>query len=402
MLTSLRKTLSPNLRGILVTILIFMSTGSYMPFVNLAYDQRGLTEQEIGMVGALPGILVVLVTPLVSRVADRKRIRVILTGLGFLAAGVLIGLQMVPLGFWWILVLQLLIALFSGWLSPLFSAVCARMAKKYAIDYGNWRLWGSFAFAVSAFLMGMVWQRVGIEWLFLGTFLFYMVAGLANFLMEEPDPEPEPDPVSGSSSATGKPEFSSRSWLPRDIVVWLFLVAAFFSNMGMGTFNQFSAIYMMRLGGTATLAGLMRTASALVEVPTMYFASKLSRKIGELGVFSLSVGIFAIAWFLFSVATEPWMLIAITAFRGLGFGFAAVSAVTYLDSKARASEAASYQGLYTSLVFGVAPLLAGPLFGSLAQQVGLPLTFRYSSYVGALGLACLVLVYGIQIRRRRN
>jgi MFS family permease len=143
----------------------------------------------------------------------------------------------------------------------------------------------------------------------------------------------------------------------------------------------------------------MRTASALVEVPTMYFASKLGKKIDQLGVFSLSVLIFAVAWYLFSIATRPWMLIAITAFRGLGFGFAVVSAVTYLDSKARVSEAASYQGLYSSLVLGVAPMLAGPLFGFLAGRVGLAATFRYASLVGALGLVFLVAIYGIRLKR---
>jgi len=383
--STLKGHLSPNLRGILSTLIIFFSTGAYMPFVNLAFDNRGISESQIGMLGALPGILVILVTPFVSRLADQRRMRLIFAGVGFMVAAIFIGLQMVPLGFWWLLIMQLCIAVVNGPLSPITSAVMVRMARKYDIEYGNWRLWGSFAFASAAFLMGLFWQQVGIQWLFLGAWILTTLAGLSIFLLEEPEPDTTVKVVLPGNNAV--------NWLPKQAVVWLFLLAAFFANAGMVSFNQYSAIYMIRLGGAASLAGLMRTASALVEIPTMYFASKLEKKIGALGVFFISVVVFAIAWFLFSVATEPWMLIAITAFRGIGFGFATVSAVVFLDSKARVSEAASYQSLYSSLVFGVAPLLAGPLFGFIAERQGMPIMYRIASLVGSLGIVFMLAAF---------
>ena len=147
------------------------------------------------------------------------------------------------------------------------------------------------------------------------------------------------------------------------------------------------------MGGTAALAGLMRTASALVEVPAMWFASKLEKRIGSLGVFLISTVVFALAWLGFSVATAPWMLIAITAFRGVGFGLATVSTIMYLDRKAKISEAASYQSLHTSLVFGLAPLIAGPLGGILAENFGLPTTFKFASYIGWVSTFCILLVF---------
>ena len=353
-----------------------------MPFVNLAFDQRGLSESQIGLMNALPGILIIVVTPFISRMADLRKKRVLFLNLGFLLAGIFIGMQSFPLGFFWLLVLQLVAALFLGSTTPIMNAVTARMGRKYHIDYGNWRLWGSFSFASAAFLMGMLWEKIGIQWVFLFTAGLYLLSGFVSLFLEEPEGE--------------KVEVKSQSgmkWLPTDIAVWLFLFSAFFANMGMNPFNQFSAIYMIRLGGTAALAGLMRTASALVEVPAMWFASKLEKRIGSLGVFLISTVVFALAWLGFSVATAPWMLIAITAFRGVGFGLATVSTIMYLDRKAKISEAASYQSLHTSLVFGLAPLIAGPLGGILAENFGLPTTFKFASYIGWVSTFCILLVF---------
>lgn len=353
-----------------------------MPFVNLAFDQRGLSESQIGLLSALPGILIIIVTPFISRVADLRKKRVLFVNLGFILAGIFIGIQSFPLGFWWLLVLQLVIALFSGPISPIANAVTARMGRKHHIDYGYWRLWGSFSFASAAFLMGLLWEKIGIQWVFLITAILYLLSGFISVFLEEPEGE------NVEVKRKGR-----KKWLPTDVAVWLFLFSAFFTNMGMGPFNQYSAIYMIRLGGTAALAGLMRTASALVEVPTMWFASKLEKRIGSLGVFLVSTVIYALAWLGFSVATAPWMLIAITAFRGIGFGLAAVSTIMYLDRKAKVSEAASYQSLHTSLVFGLAPLIAGPLGGVLAEEFGLPLTFQFASYIGWVSTFCLLLVF---------
>jgi predicted MFS family arabinose efflux permease len=264
------------------------------------------------------------------------------------------------------------------------------MANKYGLTFGKWRMWGSFGFATAALVMGVVWQAIGVEWVFLGAaFMFFLSAFIVN-LLEEPDQDEDIIAV----------DEKWYQWLPKDVVVWLFLLAAGLAHMAMQPFYYFSAIHMIRLGGTASMAGMMRSASAFVEVFSMWWAGKLIQRYGPIKVFLVGAAIFASAWFGFSLATEGWMLIAITAFRGVGFGFTAVSAVVYLDSKAKSSEAASYQSLMNALVFGLGPLIAGPIGGLLAERIGLSQLFGISSIVGWSSVAVCVLILVMQKKRR--
>jgi MFS transporter, PPP family, 3-phenylpropionic acid transporter len=386
-----KQKISPNLRGTIVFLVTFFAVGAFMPFVNLAFDQRGLSESQIGLYNALPGAITIISGPILCRLADKKRARVMFSTIGFLMLAVFTALMTIHWGFLWLLSLQIIYSAFSPPITPIRDGLAARMANKYGLDFGNWRLWGSLGFAVASLVMGMVWQRIGIEWLFLGAAALFLLSGVVVNLLEEPEEE----------NIIRQTELWHQ-WIPRESVVWLFLSAVFLSNLAQQAFYQFSAIHMIRLGGSETMAGMMRSASAVVEIPTMYLVSKLIRKIGPMWAFLIGASIFALSWLGFSLATAGWMLIAITAFRGIGFGFTAVSAVVYIDSKARVSEVASYQGLMNILAFGLAPLIAGPVFGSLAQRLGLPAMFGVASGVGWSAAAVCIVILLLQRRQRLN
>jgi MFS transporter, PPP family, 3-phenylpropionic acid transporter len=306
--TPWKKRVHPNLRGTIVFLVTFFAVGAFMPFVNLAFDQRGLSESQIGLYNALPGAITIISGPILCRLADKKRARVMFSTIGFLMLAVFTALMTIPWGFLWLLSLQIIYSAFSPPITPIRDGLAARMANKYGLDFGNWRLWGSLGFAVASLVMGMVWQRIGIEWLFLGAAALFLFSGVVVNLLEEP----EEDKIIQQTELW-------HQWIPRESVVWLFLSAVFLSNLAQQAFYQFSAIHMIRLGGSETMAGMMRSASAVVEIPTMYLVSKLIRKIGPMWSFLIGASIFALSWLGFSLATAGWMLIAITAFRGNRF-----------------------------------------------------------------------------------
>ena len=388
-LSALKQKISPRLRGVIVFLITFGTAGVFGPFINLALDHRGLTESQIGLFSAVPGAITVITGPILSRLADKRRQRLLFTTVACVMYAVFFALMQIPWGFAWLLGIQVVMALITPPVNPIRDAISARMATKYGLSFGSWRMWGSFGFAVMALLMGVVWQHVGVEWLFLGTAVFYTLSAVVVNLLEEP--EADEDVIQTNEVW--------HAWLPRDVVVWLFLGAVTLAHMAMQPFYNFSAIHMVRLGGTETMAGMMRSASAFVEVFMMWWASKLIKKIGAVWVFLIGSVIFALAWLGFSVATEAWMLIAITAFRGVGFAFTAVSAVVYLDSKAKVSEAASYQGLMSALAMGVGPMIAGPLGGLLAERMGLSSLFSAAAVLGSGAVVLCVVILIVQRKR---
>lgn len=390
MAASLKQRISPAWRGVIVFLITFAAAGIYNPFVNLALDARGLTESLIGLFNAVPGAITIISGPILCRIADKRRQRLLFATIGALMYAFFSALLSIPWGFAWLIGVQVVMAAITPPISPIRDAIAARMTTKYGLSFARWRMWGSLGFAVTSLVMGVVWQLIGIEWLFLGTSLVFLVSAAIVNLLEEP--EADTDII--------QTDEKWYQWLPKEGTVWLFLLAATLAHMAMQPFYHFSAIHMVRLGGTEGMAGMMRAASAFVEVFTMWWAGKLIKRFGPVKVFLVGAAVFAISWLGFALATQGWMLIAITAFRGVGFGFTAVAAVVYLDSKAKSSEAASYQGLMSALVFGVGPLIAGPIGGRLAELYGLSWLFGLSSMIGWLSVGvCLVIVWN---QRRKN
>ena len=392
MLKTMKQRIPPFWRGIIVYIFTFAAVGMYSPFINLALDARGLTESQIGLFNAIPGAITIFSGPIISRMADKRRQRLLFSTIGFIMYGIFTALMGIQWGFWWLLGLHIISACITPPAMTLREAIAARMTTKHGLSFGQWRMWGSFGFAVASLSLGFLWQSIGIEWLFFITaVVFFLSAWIVNLLEE---PEADQEELLGSTQKS-----SWHEWLPRDVIVWLFLIAVMLAHMAMQPFYHFSAIHMIRLGGTETMAGVMRAASAFVEVLTMWWASKLIKKYGAVKVFMAGAAIFATSWLGFSLATQGWMLIAITAFRGIGFGLQAVAAVVYLDSKAKASEAAGYQSLMNSLAMGIGPMIAGPLGGLLAERVGLSRLFGVASIVGWTSVGVCLLILFVQKRQ---
>jgi MFS family permease len=383
MFAKLKQQIPPVWRGVIVFLITFAAGGIYNPFINLALDTRGLTESQIGLFNAVPGAITIITGPILCRLADKRRQRILFMTIASVMIAVFSAMMSIPWGFVWLITIQILLATFTPPISPIRDAVAARMATKYGLSFARWRMWGSFGFAVTALVMGVVWQAIGIEWVFLGTAILFLISAFILNLLEEP--EVDEDII--------QTDTKWYHWLPKDVIIWLFLIAAALAHMAMQPFYLYSAIHMVRLGGTESMAGMMRSASAFVEVFMMWWAGKLIKQFGPVKVFLVGAAVFALSWLGFAIATKPWMLIVITAFRGIGFAFTAVSAVVFLDSKAKTSEAASYQGLMNALVFGVGPLIAGPLGGLLAEKVGLRQLFGIASIVGwgSVGVCFLIL-----------
>ncbi len=386
MIATVKQRISPAWRGVIVFLITFAAAGIYNPFINLALDGRGLTESQIGLFNAIPGAITIISGPILCRLADKRRQRLVFITIASVMYAVFSALMSIPWGFVWLLAVQIIMAAITPPISPIRDAIAVRMATKYGLSFARWRMWGSFGFAVTALIMGVVWQWIGIEWIFLGTAVVFLISAVIVNLLEEPDADED----------IIQTDQKWYHWLPKDRIIWLFLVAAALAHMSMQPFYLYSAIHMVRLGGTESMAGMMRSASAFVEVFMMWWAGKLIKQFGAVKVFLVGAVVFALSWLGFAIATKPWMLIVITAFRGIGFAFTAVSAVVFLDSKAKTSEAASYQGLMNALVFGVGPLIAGPLGGLLAEEVGLRQLFGLSSIVGWVSVGVCFLILFLQ------
>ncbi len=72
----------------------------------------------------------------------------------------------------------------------------------------------------------------------------------------------------------------------------------------------------------------------------------------------------------FAFTDEPWVLVGMSAIKGLGFGLFAVATVVIIDRHAPADKVATYQSITYAMAWGLAPLISGVFGGSIYDLYG--------------------------------
>ena len=368
----------PALSGSLFYLGHWAAFGLFSPFINVYFAELGLNGRQIGWLSALVPLTTLIVSPLVSAVADRRRQRV---------AALRWSILLTVVSFFWLgwetafvplLLTMSFHALVRAPTVSLADTLIARQAVRHGLNFGTMRLWGSVGFATLAIAGGWVWELVGYSWMWPATALFLLPAvWLANGLEE-----PEAAVVRGTEEV--------RPWqiihLPG---MKRILLACFLAGLTLGLSFVFEGLYMVNKGGESWLVGLMFGLAACSELPSMQATDSLGRNGRMSRLFLLSFGVLAVAMLGYVVSPTPTWVLLFAAVRGLGFGFFLVSSVRLVDELAPAEWASTAQSLRQAVTFGLAALIAGPLGGWLVDMVSLEAVF-VASAVCVLGAAVVV------------
>lgn len=387
----LRKKFSPSLRGSLFYSLYWGFVGIYQPFLFLYLAKLGLNSGQIGLLSSIISLCMLVVTPLVSRLADHFNRRTLL--LAVCLAGYALVLLIFPIArnFYSLLFIFLLLNIFNAPIAPLADSLVVRMSVHNRINYGGMRLWGSLTFAIFSTVFGLVWQRTGFGSMFLvGGFLMFLVVGSAllldeNVLVHEASLEKE-------SIADQK-----RPALIWQDVPFLFILAAFFLiGAAFAIVWTFDSLFVAQLGGSNALIGGMRGLSALAELPPMQYSSRILRRLGDFKTLLLSLLLLALSNFGYWMAGPTWSILLVNIFKGLGYGLFFIAMIVIVDRRAPHGLSATYQGTTSAVAFGLAPTLIGPLGGWIYASIGPRAVFLTA---GLLILAAMLILIPAFIKR---
>jgi MFS transporter, PPP family, 3-phenylpropionic acid transporter len=390
MISQLRAKIQPGLRGAFFYAIYWGAVGMFEPFLNVFYLKNGLNGTQIGWMAAVLPFCYLVITPLISRLADRTRRRVpilTLTVLCFGAALTLLALPGLKVTFFVLLGIVGLVSLFRSPVNPIADSLIAGMASRHQLDYGHMRLWGSLFFTLSAMTLGVVWQVSGFVVMFLASGVCFLPVILAALLLDEPAAVSQTPP--GLEPAA--PKTVRKTTLDPGLLCLLggtFLILA-----GLFMAGTFGAVYVTQLGGGAALVGAMMGMAALGEVPGMIFGSRIARKVGDTNMLFSAYLIVAVGLAGYTLSNSPWTLLAFAALRGIGFGAILVNTVTILNNRAPRELASTYQGILSAACWGLAPLLGGPLSGWIYQTYGPQPFFLTSAVIAVCGAGLLLPTY---------
>jgi MFS transporter, PPP family, 3-phenylpropionic acid transporter len=359
MITNLRNSIYPGLRGAFFYGSYWGAIGMYEPFVFVYFLQLGLTGTQIGWMAAVLPLCTLLINPLVARLADRTGRRTLI--LALISLGLGLGLTLLawpglPATF---LVLLAAVGLYSAFRSPvvpLADSLIAGMTVRHQLDFGSMRLWGSIIFTLTAIGLGALWQQTGYHLMFLVAGLAFLPVAFSAVLLDE-----TPNPA--------KMEIQRQKVTFDPGVVFLMsgtflIIAALFMAL------TFGPIYMTQLGGGAMLVGAMNGISAFGEVPGMLFGSRIARRLGDTNTLLVGYALTALGLGGYALTNSPIVILLFSGLRGVGFGLLLVSTIMIINNRAPQGLSSTYQGILNAACWGLAPLIGGPVSGWIYQNYG--------------------------------
>lgn len=344
----------------LYNFFIFASFASYGPYLVLFYQSLGFSGAQIGTLTGLTPLIVLVAAPLWTGLADSRRLHRQVMTLTLLGSAVVLALLPSLGTFLPLLLIIVLIQVFYAPLSSLADSATLHMLGTRRELYGRVRLGGTLGFGAAAAGTGWLVQELGLQTTFWAAGLLVLLALL--FSQKFVHAPHQPGEALSARRSLGSLLASPR-WL-------LFLLAAFAGGMGTSATNTFLFPFLDELHAPESLMGLILTVGTLSEIPVLFFGNRLVKRFTPYRLFMLGVSFMGARFLLFALAQTPAWILLLQCFSGLTFVAMWIGGVTYAQENAPPGFAASAQGMFSGMVFGIGAAAGGFTGGLLLESLG--------------------------------
>lgn len=380
---------NPSFRGAAYYAVYWSVFGIYFPYINLELSRRGFSGIEIGTIGSIRSFVIMLLAPVIARIADRRqnRVKILSRFMGF--AGIGITLFMFPDTFPLLIAATVLMAISMAPLDSLSNSITVRMANRYHLDFGRMTFWGAVAFSSINLIGGLIWQQVGFKWIYPAAGFFYLIVSQIAKTLDEPGEE--------QSVKEGEPPAEKKrvkTKLKLKPAILLFFVVYFLFNFSFFNAFSFTAPILDQRGASEFVIGLVGAIIGLggmfVRRNSKFFYQKVS--IENVLIISILIGI--VPMVVYGLAENIVVMIIFSVFRGAGWGLFSLSSVKYIDSQSSVQNASTLQSIIIILAAS-STILSNPITGMLFDT-NVNLIFVISTGTALLSLLLMIFVRRIQ------
>ncbi|MFZ5596244.1 MAG: MFS transporter, partial [Bacillota bacterium] len=245
--------------------------------------------------------------------------------------------------------------------------------------YGSFRLWGSLGFGISALLFGVVFRKYGLEYFTLCYFVLMAFCFVLSLFLR--------DAVYAGKRA-GLSDIR-QIFSDRRVIAFL-LITALLSSSNKAN-DTFMGIFIRQIGGNADTVGYAWTVAALSEVPVMALGGMFLARVSELKLLAAAALVFAGRWALFSIVSDPKLIVLIQLTHSLSFALFFICSVSYMNRLVPDNLRSSGQGLLSSFLGGVAGIAGSVLGGIVMSKLGSGSFYTACSMVALI--ACAFYIY---------
>lgn len=369
---------SPELRATAFYFTLYMSAGAATVFAGIWLKQKGMSSEQIGIINAVPVLVMLVLNLVVGRIADRADDWRQVIVMGALAAGV------IPLGlffvhdFWGILLFWTLAAIPIASIGPVVDAATMRMTRRNGTDYGVVRAWGTVGYMAVIFLTGylVVWFGPDIFLpLFVGLALLrgLVSLGLPNFRAPKHQQTPAVKTGAGRLLEVMKP------WFLLPLIGW---------SMVFGThliLNAFAALLWKEQGIPEDVIGPLIALGALSEAAMMFLFARFARRFSARSLILASAIVSALRWVAMGFSPGVEILFGLQLLHSVTFAMGFMGCVHFIANWTSEDIAAEAQSFFQVLQQGMS-VVALVAFGWLVGLIGAKAYLVAAAFAGVGGV----------------
>ena len=336
---------SLTLQYTLQQIAFWAAAAGVISFATAFLLEKGFSTSVVGILLASGNLLSCAFQPVLASWADRlggnilKRFIIGLTmcSIGCFASTVLLDLPQ------WLFGLLYLLGVFTfDAMNPLNNAISVMYnANGYRIDYGIGRGIGSFAYSLSALLIGRMMADYGADWM-IWISLIILVMNIV-FILGMPDLKNTVQKVNANIECCSVPVFFQRYRL---------YCVSLLGVMMLAMFHAMSENYLIEivspLGGDSSSVGIALFVATAIEMPVVVFIEKIRKRIPDNRLLKLSGVFFTVKAILFLLAPNVTSIYLIQTLQTVTYCFLAPIQLYYANSKVDSVDMVKGQAFITA------------------------------------------------------
>jgi len=345
---------------------LFLVVGFNMPYLPVWLKWRHLNADQIAILLAAPLYIRIVITPAIGFLADRlggRRAILITLTWGSLGSFFLLWLSD---GFWQMLLVVVLLAMNWTTVMPLVETAAVSGIRTSGIDYGRVRLWGSLSFICASLGGGLAIQVAGP-----GAVLPLILAAgallvLGAYLV--------PRDLKAGAGRVGLRRLKARDAfaLAHSPLFLLFLLAVSLIQGSHSLLYAFGSLHWHAQGFSGGTIGVLWSVGVIVEIALFAVSGRVIAQVGAARLMTLAGVAAVVRWGFLAIDPPLWATALLQTLHAMSFGATHLATIHFLTHAVPEDRAATAQGLYSSVVAGLAmgtvTLACGPLYRLLGGE----------------------------------
>lgn len=371
---------------------IYFAIGSATPLFSNYLDSIGLTGTQIGTIGTIGSIIMIISPPLFGYISDKLHAHKIIFQMLIISSLIFSLLMLLPKSYRPILIISSVFFVFQRPLMALTDGI----GLSSSISFGKMRLWGSIGFAFSILIASFLSQYFKLSIIFIVYATSVFIALLFLIFIKMPNKN---TPNKDSDSIHQKHLKKDIKILIHNKSFLLFLLYTFLYGGTISGCNNYLGLLYSHLGGSILGIGIVFLILTLTEVPFLHIAPKWIEKWGIENMLLFSSIIVTARWILYASGPSPIIILLTSPIQGLAYGTYMIGYADYVRENVPKTLHSSAMTLVSSISYGLSGVFILYIAGYLYEFYNAQLIFLLFTFCSALSI---FIIFIIKCQKRRN